>query len=158
MEARKTTPRRALKTHFDAVVYFFTKMDADMIFDLLDSDREYQGFQRHVFVRKVGDLFHDLQTMGDTRLIAMVDNDPLPVDGNFGVTFEGNNTNLYLDVIFEVDSIGFITDIYEITDVLDEGYLSPKRQRVFIDQQLDDSGISFEGDDSFPDIDDDMLF
>lgn len=140
MESVQKTTRRPLKTHFDAVVYFFTRMDAEMISDLLDSEREYQGFVRHVFIRKLGDLFHDLIALGDTKLVAMVEDGPLPVDGNYGVTFEGNNSSLYLDVVFEVDEIGYITDIYEVINVLDdeeEIEIYSKKQRVYIDQFLD---------------------
>jgi len=154
------TPRRALKSHFDAVVYFFSLLDSEMISDLLDSDRMYQGFPKHIFVRKLGDLFHDLRKLGDSRLMAMVDDEPLPINGNFGVTFEGNITSLYLEIVFEVDEVGFITDIYEVPESTEnkESQFS-KRQRVFIDQ-FSDNDLSFtfgEEDDSSDGWDDDFI-
>lgn len=147
MEDCFTTRRRPLKSHFDALVYFFSKMDADMIFDLLDDQRAYQGFERHVFVRKLGDLFYDLHTMGETQLHPLVDDGPLPVDGNFGVTFECVNTSLYLDIVFEVDEIGYVIDIYEISDVVEDDYANSKRQRIFIDQFVESDEDLFADDD-----------
>jgi len=131
-----------------------------MISDLLDSDRMYQGFPKHIFVRKLGDLFHDLRKLGDSRLMAMVDDEPLPINGNFGVTFEGNITSLYLEIVFEVDEVGFITDIYEVPESTEnkESQFS-KRQRVFIDQ-FSDNDLSFtfgEEDDSSDGWDDDFI-
>lgn len=152
MESTQLQYRRALKSHFDAVVYFFTKLDVEMISDLLDCDREYQGFSRHIFIRKLGDLFYDLQMLGDTKLLAMVDDDPLPVGGNFGVTFEGNNTALYMDVVFEVDDMGFITDIYELSDSVNIDSKFSKRHRVYIDQFVEQE-LDFSTDE-----DDDRLF
>lgn|GEM_PF-2450555 len=160
MKTTTNTPRRALKSHFDAVVYFFSLLDSEMISDLLDSDRMYQGFPKHIFVRKLGDLFHDLRKLGDSRLMAMVDDEPLPINGNFGVTFEGNITSLYLEIVFEVDEVGFITDIYEVPESTEnkESQFS-KRQRVFIDQ-FSDNDLSFtfgEEDDSSDGWDDDFI-
>jgi len=163
MESTPIQYRRALKSHFDAVVYFFTRMDVEMISDLLDSDRQYQGYARHVFIRKLGDLFYDLQAMGDTKLLAMVDDDPLPTGGNFGVTFEGDNTALYMDVVFEVDELGYITDIYELTESVNTDSTFSKRQRVFIDQFVkEELDFSIDDDDDWhqdgePDDDDMML-
>jgi len=158
METTHIQTRRSLKTHFDAVVYFFTKFDSEMISTLLDDSIEYQGFPKHLFIRKLGDLFHDLIKLGDTRLIAMVDDGPLPVNGNFGVTFEGDETSLFMDVVFEVDEIGYITDIYEVADMAEDQGQFSKRQRVFIDQFADsDMTISLGDDDSADDMDDDLF-
>ncbi len=138
METTAVIRRRALKTHFDAVVYFFTKFDTDMISDLLADDCTYQDMSKHRFVRKLGDLFQDLQRLGDTKLLAMVDDTPLPIDGSYGVTFEGNNTALFIEVVFEVDEIGFITDIYEVEETVFEEETFTIRQRVFIAKSVDD--------------------
>ena len=160
METTSTLTRRPIKTHFDAVVHFFSVMDADMIFDLLDSKLLYQGFPRHVYARKLGDLFYDLKSMGDTKLVPLLDNALLPKDGDFGVTFEGDITNLYIDIVFEVDEVGYITDIYEISDIIDDDYASSKRRRVYIDQFVDlENDLSIDDDDPFNDgSEDDMLF
>jgi len=108
-------------------------LDAEMISDLLDEKLTYQDFPKHIFIRKLGDLFHNLKSLGDTKLIAMVDDAPLPVGGNFGVSFEGNNSCLFMDIVFEVDEVGYITDIYEITDMDPEESILSVRQRVYID-------------------------
>lgn len=159
MEGTKKKPRRSLQSHFDAVVHFFTLLDIEMISDLLDEKLTYQDFPKHIFIRKLGDLFYDLQKLGDTRLIAMVDDDPLPVGGNFGVSFEGNESCLFMDIVFEVDEIGYITDIYEITDVDTEESIHSPRQRVFIDNFTTTSFTLGEEDDpiSGGDRDDDMM-
>lgn len=161
MEGTETKLRRSLKTHFDAVVHFFTTLDSEMISDLLDDKLTYQDFPKHIFIRKIGDLFHDLKLLGDTRLIAMVDDDPLPVGGNFGVSFEGNHSCLFMDIVFEVDEIGYITDIYELTDVDTEDSVHSVRQRVFIDNFMASSYSMGIDDDDDPIAgsgkDDDMM-
>ena len=160
MEAQLTKRRRPLTSHFDALVYFFSRMDAEMIFDLLDEHLFYQGFERPEFVRKLEGLFHDLQSMGETVLKPLVDDGPLPLDGNFGVTFESAATSLYLDVVFDVDDTGYVTDIYEISDVVEDEYSNSKRQRIYIDQHVDTAEDLFADDDDRwldSDIDDDLF-
>lgn len=126
--------RRALQTHFDAVVYFFSILDAEMISDLLDDKLMYLDYHKHQFIQKIDDLFFFLNQSGETKLIPLVDDEPLPVKGSFGITFEGSKSAYYLEIIFEVDEHGYITDIYEIEESQEEFRFSSERERLFINQ------------------------
>ena len=150
--------RRKLKTHFDACIHFFTRMDAEMIGDLLDASKLYQGFDKSIFVRKLGDLFVDLYEFGDTYLKPHFIFDKEDSDMYVRVNFEGNRTKLFLEVVFVLDEDGYVLDIFECDNPSEDDFNPEVGQRVFIDQFADgDYDLYGEDEDLWTDNFDDEL-
>jgi len=109
--------RPALKTQLDAVVYFFTKMDSEMISSLLDDQLTYQDYSKHLFVRKLGDLFFEFSQLGDFLLLVEKGECYGCSCGLSGYSFIGNKSRsfnkLYLDKYVDFDLDDDEDDLWE---------------------------------------------
>ena len=57
-----------IKSQADAVLYFFQRMDIEMIDTLLEDDRKYQDFEKNIFIEKLGIALDEFRKAGDTSL------------------------------------------------------------------------------------------
>lgn len=152
--------RPILKTQFDAVIHFFSKMDADMISTLLDDDKTYQDFSKILFVRKLGDLFFEFSQLGDTFLVLDRGECYGCSCGVSGYSFVGNKSKSYVDIVFMRDENKKVTDIYECGEFFNKHSKIEKKNRLFLDKYVDfdvedeedypDNGDPFFGDDDIP--------
>lgn len=144
--------RREIKTHVDAVVHFIQVLDEEMVFDLLDDVSTYQDMPRHIFISKLGEVFDVLEKSGDEFL-----NASLKIDGVYdgikvqGYSFVGNNSKNYIDLMFEIDHQGYVTDIFEYEDVDEKIPYGTKEARLFLEDYVydyvDDEYDDYTGDD-----------
>lgn len=156
-----TISRPKLATQADAVIYFFTKMDDEMIDDLLIGDRQYQEMPKTTFVRKLSMLFDTFEELGDLHLMRAN-----RVDGEFNgkdvtaITYIGNNSHNFVDILFEKDKNGYITDMYEFEDPESDRDFGFQEGRLFIDnfELYDEDGYEDAGFDEDEDFDDDEDF
>lgn len=141
-----TISRPKLATQADAVIYFFTKMDHEMIDDLLVDDRFYQEMPKSTFVRKLSMLFATFEELGDLHLMRAN-----RVDGEFNgknvtaITYIGNKSHNFVDILFEKDQNGYITDMYEFEDPESDRDFGCQEGRLFIDN------FEFYDDDDYED-------
>ena len=68
MEKNNSVSLNALKTQFDAVIYFIKNLDIDMIDTLLDDKYTYQDLKKNVFIQKLGIAFDEFIKAGDSQL------------------------------------------------------------------------------------------
>lgn len=115
MKTALSTPP-TLHNHLEAVAYFISQMDIEMVDLLLDDNRTYQDIPKERFIEKLRTAFSKFQEEGDTILIAV----PGKCKGSYcsntgksGVAFYGNKTKNYLRLVFEIDKKKHVSDIYE---------------------------------------------
>lgn len=113
-ENNQTLP--TLHTHEEAVLWFISRLDWEMVSDLLDEDRTYQDFPKWEFINKLRNVFEKFTSQGDTHLLIF----PGRCNGysccNFktgGYIFYGNRTKDYFNLIFELDDNQYVTDMYQ---------------------------------------------
>jgi len=58
----------SLMTQADAFLYFLQRLDLSMVDAILEENRTYQDFEKHVFIRKLGYSLHEFIQAGDTFL------------------------------------------------------------------------------------------
>ena len=105
-----------------------------MIDSLLDDNRTYQNFPKYLFIQKLGNAFNRFIRQGDNLLYTYdgTCNSELCSSGCKGIRFIGNNSGLYIAVVFKEENDNLI-DVYECHDF---STISPKKkinQKVFID-------------------------
>ena len=125
-----------LKTQPDAVLFFISRMDIEMLEDILD-DRIYQELSKPQFIAKLGIAFDQLKSKGNTTLNMIYE----PCCNRscdmicYGITFQGNKSNHFLEMIFETEK-DRVTDIYECE-------FSKKRHLKDIDNLRIEIGINY---------------
>jgi hypothetical protein len=102
--------RKQIKTHLDAIVYFFQSMDAEMIETLLEDHNEYCYLQKGEFIQKLVEIFNIFKAAGNTRLLSFPDvnnkhQHKLPraknsIHTSVGYSFAGENSGHFLDLMF----------------------------------------------------------
>lgn len=63
----------SLHTQADAVIYFFQRLDIDMVSDILEDNRTYQDFEKLLFNHKLGNAFEEFVKAGNILYNATVD-------------------------------------------------------------------------------------
>lgn len=124
----------ALKTHFDAVLYFMQGMDTKMLNLILDNKYTYQDLSKKVFLERLDLIFDIFKDDGSNYLNVFdgkckecyCDNPNVQ-----GFTFEGNNEcNFRMNLLFESENnevidisecVNFENDLKEIEA---ENYIS----------------------------------
>ena len=112
-----TLNNRNLNTQADAVIYFFQRLDVNMISDILEDNRTYQDFEKPLFVHKLGNAFDEFIKAGDTFLQCHTGfcNSKLCNYKCNGFSFTGNFSGNYLDMIIEIKD-GIVQDMYECSE------------------------------------------
>ena len=107
----------SLNTQADAVIYFFQRLDVDMVSDILEDNRTYQDFEKPLFVHKLGNTFAEFIKTGDTFLQCHSGfcNSKLCNYKCNGFSFTGNLSGNYLDMIIEIKD-GIVQDMYECSE------------------------------------------
>ena len=107
----------SLHTQADAIIYFFQRLDIDMVADILEDNRTYQDFQKPLFVHKLGNAFDEFIKAGDTFLQCHSGfcNSKLCNYKCNGFSFTGNFSGNYLDMIIVIKE-GIVQDMYECSE------------------------------------------
>lgn len=113
-ENNQTPP--TLHTHEDAVLWFISRLDWEMVSELLDEDRTYQNFPKWEFINKLRNAFEQFTAQGDTCLLVFPGRcDSCNCDNykKSGYILYGNHTKNYIQLIVELDDNERISDLYE---------------------------------------------
>ena len=124
----------SLKTQADAIIYFLKRLDTEMVSDILDNNRTYQDFEKHIFIQKLGNALDEFISAGDTFLNCYSGfcNAEICNYKCSGYSFIGNNSNFYIDLIIDVKD-GIVHDMYECSDFKQIESGTKKRRRIKID-------------------------
>ncbi len=126
-----------LNTHEEAVKYFISQMDIEMLNDILDNEKTYQDFSKEEFIARLGKSFNNLKDYKNTHLLIFpgyCDHCTCINKGKSGFIFYGNKSKHYLNLIFDVNDTGRVTDLHECNEFKET--IKPKfkpRFRVYID-------------------------
>lgn len=136
VKSKETVDRKNknINTQSEAVLHFLQRLDTEMIDLILESDRTYQSFEKHIFIRKLGYAIDEFIESGDTCL-NLYPGHCNAESCNYrckGYTFVGNNSGNYFDLLIEVKD-GIVQDICECFDFkcIDQCFL--KNKRIWID-------------------------
>jgi len=122
-----------IETQAEALIYFFKKMDIEMIDDILDNEITYQDFRKPFFISKLQIAFETFKKNGDTELISKPGrcNNCNVCDSGF--SFIGNNTGDFIDLIIKTEN-GKILDLFECVEFLNQDETITKKERIHIDK------------------------
>ena len=104
-----------IKSHAEAVVYFMSEMDIEVINTLLDDKRYYQNFSKPIFIEHLQNAFNEFAHGGDTILeiisVHVSNEDDIHKESRY--IFTGNKTKNYLTLQFYLDDNDQVVNIYE---------------------------------------------
>jgi hypothetical protein len=121
----------------DAVLYFLQGLDIEMVNAVLEDNRTYQDFEKHVFIQKLDYALDEFIQVGDTYLNRYPGHCNSEVC-NYkckGFTFIGNNSGNYFDLIIVIKE-GVVQDIYECSLFKCFNQLVSKNNRIEIDKSV----------------------
>lgn len=114
--------RSQIKTHTDAIVYFFESFDIEMIDTLLVDGEQYCGLDKAAFLEKIDEIFKIFISAGNTRLVGFreVSNEHKKKFSTFsdyynnsvGYSFVGNNSSHFLDLMF-IEEKGVVKSVLD---------------------------------------------
>ena len=103
-----------LKTQADAVLFFFQRLDIDMLNLLLEDNRTYQIYDKPLFIKKLGNVFDEFIQSGNTYLNkheGFCNSESCNFKCN-GFCFIGNKSGHYFELIIDIKD-GVVHDMYE---------------------------------------------
>lgn len=124
-----------IKTQADAALHFIQQLDIEMLDSILEEDRTYQDFEKHVFLQKLEYAFDEFIQDGDTflnRYQGFCDSKNCNYKCK-GFTFIGNNSSNHIDLIVDIKD-GVVVDIYECTLFKSSNETVSKNRRIEIDK------------------------
>jgi hypothetical protein len=133
-ESRANNHLNELTSQKDAFIFYFKKLDIEMIDLILDGDKTYQDFPKTLFIQKLDNAFYRFLKKGDSELYSYQGTccSQICSFDCKGIRFIGNNSGLYIDLVFKEEK-GNLLDVYECHQF---STVSPKKdlsQKVFID-------------------------
>lgn len=103
--------RRKLTTQYEAIVFFISQLDIEMVEAFLDEKVVYQNFSKSIFIGKLNNTFKQFEQEGNRILTVHKGSCEGCSKGCKGFTFLGSKGH-YMDLLFLQDK-GKIKDIYE---------------------------------------------
>ncbi|MES2565497.1 MAG: hypothetical protein V4565_01445 [Bacteroidota bacterium] len=119
-----------------AIQHFIERMDIEMIDAFLDNNKTYQDFKKYLFISKLQKAFEQFSDSGDTHLFSIEGKCNSCDKTKTGYSFIGNNSNKYMNVIFDVTD-GKINDLYECSDFQNHKSNLILKERVHIDDDFE---------------------
>lgn len=107
--------KNKISTQPQAIRHFIEKMDIEMIDAFLDNDKTYQDFKKEVFISRLQQAFEEFKSFGDTHLNSIEGSCNRCDKTKTGFTFIGNNSNNYMDIIFDTTD-NKIEDLYQCVE------------------------------------------
>jgi len=135
MSSNMPIKKKNLGTQAEALLYFFCRLDIDMVNELLDAERTYADLPKARFIEKLGVAFNKFIYAGDELLsfeagfCSSLDCDNC---GCLGYTFVGNVSGHFLDLVV-IEEEGKIIDIFDCTFLQVEGSSRDRSLRIEID-------------------------
>lgn len=132
---RDTKEHNRLVNQSDAILYFLQRMDIEMINDILDDGRTYQGFGKSLFIHKLGNAFDEFIEEGDSFLSCYNGfcNSETCNYNCSGFSLIGNHSKNYLNLIIEIKE-GIVHDMYECSKFRISKNSITRRNRIRINR------------------------
>ena len=125
------------KTKLQALIYFIANLDVEMIDAILDGNKTYQDFPKHVFIHKLIKAFEQFGEENEQELEVYKGWCRGCSKGCCGYTFL-SKSGKFMDILFKTSGEE-IEDIYECSMLMNENgaIQAIKKIMVEIDQQDD---------------------
>ena len=124
-----TTKKYNINNQEEAVKYFITQMDIEMIEAFLDAKKTYQDMQKDKFLSKLERVFQIFKDSGDSVLIPYKGRCNSCYKDKLGFTFVGNYSFNYISIIVDSEK-GTINDMFECS------YFINKDQSLLLNKKL----------------------
>ena len=119
----------------DSIIHFISKFDLEMIDAILDEQYNYNDYGKDELLYNLKVVFRQYAEEGDDYLEVNQNSCDcsLKDECNSAVTFVGNNSRRFLDLIIETNNEQ-VVDIYECTSMKDDYSQITNRKRIFLDE------------------------
>lgn len=119
----------------DAIIHFISKFDLEMIDAILDEQYNYNDYGKDELLYNLKVVFRQYAEEGDDYLEVNKNSCDcsLKDECNSAVTFVGNNSRRFLDLIIETNNEQ-VVDIYECTSMKDDYSQITNQKRIFLDE------------------------
>ncbi len=117
----------------EAIKYFITQMDIEMIEAFLDAKKTYQDMQKDKFLSKLERVFQIFKESGDSALIPYQGRCNNCFKDKIGFTFVGNYSFNYISIIVDAEK-GSINDMFECSDFINKDQSLLLNKKLYIDE------------------------
>ena len=111
------TKKYNINNQEEAIKYFITQMDIEMIEAFLDAKKTYQDMQKDKFLSKLERVFQIFNESGDSSLIPYQGRCNSCYKDKIGYTFVGNYSFNYISIIVDSEK-GTINDMFAIASLI----------------------------------------
>ena len=122
-----------IKNQKEAIIYFITQMDIEMIDAFLDPEKTFQDMEKEKFISSLNLLFQAFKEEGDTFLNSYAGRCNTCYKDKTGFTFVGNKSHNYVSIVFD-SKAGIIDDMFECSDFLNDNKGLFLGKKIYIDQ------------------------
>ena len=126
------TKKYNINNQEEAIKYFITQMDIEMIEAFLDATKTYQDMQKDKFLSKLERVFQIFNESGDTSLIPYQGKCNNCYKDKIGFTFVGNYSFNYISIIVDSEK-GTINDMFECSDFANNDQSLLLNKKLYID-------------------------
>lgn len=128
-----TTKKYNINNQDDAIKYFITQMDIEMIEAFLDAKKTYQDMQKDKFLSKLERVFQIFKDSGDSVLIHYKGRCNSCYKDKLGFTFVGNYSFNYISIIVDSEK-GNINDMFECSDFINKDQSLLLNKKLYINE------------------------
>ena len=127
------TKKYNINNQEEAIKYFITQMDIEMIEAFLDATKTYQDMQKDKFLSKLERVFQIFNESGDTFLITYQGKCNNCYKDKIGYTFVGDYSFNYISIIVDAEK-GTINDMFECSDFINKDQSLILNKKLYIDE------------------------
>ena len=126
---------KKIENQKDAIIHFISKFDLEMIDAILDEQYNYNDYGKDELLYNLKVVFRQYAEEGDDYLDVNKNSCDcsLKDECNNAITFVGNNSRRFLDLIIETNNEK-VVDIYECTSMKEDYSRITNRKRIFLDE------------------------
>jgi hypothetical protein len=132
------TKKYNINNQEEAIKYFITQMDIEMIEAFLDAKKTYQDMQKDRFLSKLERVFQIFKESEDSALIPYQGRCNNCFKDKIGFTFVGNYSFNYISIIVDAEK-GTINDMFECSDFINKDQSLLLNKKLYIDEFVFDS-------------------
>ena len=127
------TKKYNINNQEEAIKYFITQMDIEMIEAFLDAKKTYQDMQKDKFLSKLERVFQIFKESGDSVLIPYQGRCNNCYKDKIGYTFVGDYSFNYISIIVDTEK-GTINDMFECSDFINKDQSLILNKKLYIDE------------------------
>ena len=127
------TKKYNINNQEEAIKYFITQMDIEMIEGFLDATKTYQDMEKDKFLSKLERVFQIFNESGDSSLITYQGKCNSCCKDKIGYTFVGDYSFNYISIIVDAEK-GTINDMFECSDFINKDQSLILNKKLFIDE------------------------